>query len=43
MSLKMRGSYRGIERLVQLIIQALLDLGVMIISALGGKIPKAYS
>jgi uncharacterized protein YutE (UPF0331/DUF86 family)/predicted nucleotidyltransferase len=41
--LKNERSYRGIERLVQLIIQALLDLGVMIISALGGKIPKAYS
>jgi len=36
-------SYRGIERLVQLILQALLDLGAMVISALGGPRPKSYS
>jgi uncharacterized protein YutE (UPF0331/DUF86 family)/predicted nucleotidyltransferase len=36
-------SYRGTERLVQLIIQALLDLGVMAISSAGGRTPKGYS
>jgi len=36
-------SYRGTERLVQLTIQALLDLGLMVISALGGRTPKGYS
>jgi uncharacterized protein YutE (UPF0331/DUF86 family)/predicted nucleotidyltransferase len=36
-------SYRGIERLVQLVIQALLDLGLMTITALGGKTPTGYS
>ncbi|MEM1589374.1 MAG: HepT-like ribonuclease domain-containing protein [Candidatus Bathyarchaeia archaeon] len=36
-------SYKGIERLVQLTIQALLDLGIMVISALGGRTPKVYS
>ncbi len=36
-------SYRGIERLVQLILQALLDLGLMVISVLDGKTPKKYS
>jgi len=36
-------SYRGTERLVQLAIQALLDLGLMVISALGGRTPKGYS
>lgn len=41
--LKSEKSYRGIERLVQLIIQALLDLGVMAISAAGGPTPKGYS
>jgi len=35
--------YRGTERLVQLIIQALLDLGLMVITALGGRTPKGYS
>jgi len=35
--------YRGTERLVQLIIQALLDLGLMVIVALGGRTPKGYS
>lgn len=30
-------SYRGTERLVQLIIQALLDLGVMAVSAAVGE------
>jgi len=41
--LKVERSYRGIERLVQLIIQALLDLGLMIISALKYREPKTYS
>lgn len=41
--LEVEKSYRGIERLVQLIIQALLDLGLMIIVALGWKRPGAYS
>jgi len=36
-------SYRGIERLAQLLIQALLDLGIMAISAVGGRMPKGYS
>ncbi len=36
-------SYRGTERLAQLTIQALLDLGVMVISALGVRTPKGYS
>lgn len=36
-------SYRGTERLVQLAIQALLDLGLMVIAALGGRTPKGYS
>ncbi len=36
-------SYRGIERLIQLTLQALLDLGLMVAAALGGKTPKAYS
>jgi uncharacterized protein YutE (UPF0331/DUF86 family)/predicted nucleotidyltransferase len=36
-------SYRGIERLVQPILQALLDLGIMVIAALGGRTPKSYS
>lgn len=36
-------SYRGTERLVQLIVQALLDLGLMLISALGGRVPKGYA
>ncbi len=35
--------YRGTERLVQLIVQALLDLGLMVIAALGGRTPKGYS
>jgi uncharacterized protein YutE (UPF0331/DUF86 family)/predicted nucleotidyltransferase len=41
--LKNEKSYRGIERLVQLIMQTLLDLGVMAISAVGGRTPKGYS
>jgi len=41
--LEVEKSYRGIERLVQLIIQSLLDLGLMIIIALGWERPKAYS
>ena len=41
--LEVEKSYRGIERLVQLILQALLDLGLMVISALGGKTPERYS
>jgi hypothetical protein len=36
-------SYRGTERLVQLVIQAVLDLGLMVIAALGGRTPKGYS
>jgi len=36
-------SYGGTERLVQLAIQALLDLGLMVTSALGGRRPKGYS
>ena len=36
-------SYRGIEKLVQLIIQSILDLCLMIIIALGWERPKAYS
>jgi len=34
-------SYRGVERLVQLTIQALLDLGLMVLSALGSS-PTGY-
>ncbi|MEM3581186.1 MAG: HepT-like ribonuclease domain-containing protein [Candidatus Bathyarchaeia archaeon] len=37
-----RKKLQGTERLVQLIIQALLDLGVMAISAAGGRTPKVY-
>jgi len=36
-------SYRGVERLIQLAIQAVLDLGLMVISALGGRKPRSYS
>lgn len=36
-------SYRGTERLVQLVIQALLDLGLMVITVLGGRTPTRYS
>jgi len=36
-------SYRGIERLIQLIIQTLLDLGLMVISTLKSREPKSYS
>ena len=36
-------SYRGIERLVQLAIQALLDLGLIVISALNARRPSRYS
>jgi hypothetical protein len=36
-------SYRGLERLIQLTIQALLDLGLMVIAALGHGRPRAYS
>jgi len=36
-------SYRGIERLVQLVVQALLDLGTMVIAALNGPRPRSYS
>ena len=36
-------SYKGSERLVQLAIQALVDLGLMVISTLGGRTPKGYS
>jgi len=41
--LKEEKSYRGVERLVQLIIQALLDLGIMVTTAVGGRTPKTYS
>ena len=41
--LEKEGSYRGMERLVQLTIQSLLDLGLMVIAALGGRTPKGYS
>lgn len=41
--LKEEKSYRGVERLVQLIIQTLLDLGIMAITAVGGRTPKSYS
>jgi len=32
--LEVEKSYRGVERLIQLVIQALLDLGLMIIATL---------
>lgn len=35
--LRGEASYRGVERLVQLTIQALLDLGLMVLSALGAS------
>ena len=41
--LEFEKSYRGVERLVQLKIQALLDLGSMIIVALNAPRPKSYS
>ena len=41
--LRYEKNYRGVERLVQLIIQALLDLGLMAISILNGRTPKKYS
>ncbi len=41
--LELEKSYRGVERLVQLILQALLDLGAMIVSAVGGPRPRSYS
>jgi len=41
--LKVEASYRGIERLVQVTIQALLDLGLMSVAALGGRKPSRYS
>jgi uncharacterized protein YutE (UPF0331/DUF86 family)/predicted nucleotidyltransferase len=41
--LEVEESYRGVERLVQLIVQALLDLGLMIIVAFGWRRPRAYS
>ena len=41
--LEVEKSYRGIKKLVQLIIQALLDLGLMIIAVLGGRRPRVYS
>lgn len=34
--------YRFVERLVQIVIQALLDLGSMLISALGLGKPESY-
>lgn len=39
--LRREESYRGRERLVQITIQALLDLGLMILSAMG-KLAKSY-
>jgi len=36
-------SYRGTERLVQLVIQSVLDLGLMVIAAVEGRTPKGYS
>jgi uncharacterized protein YutE (UPF0331/DUF86 family) len=36
-------NYRGIERRVQLVIQALLDFGLMAIAAFGGRMAKRYS
>lgn len=41
--LEVEKSYRGVERLIQLVIQALLDLGLMIIATLGGRRPRVYS
>jgi len=41
--LRTESSYRGIERLVQVTIQALLDLGLMAVSALKGRKPERYS
>jgi len=41
--LEFEKSYRGVERLVQLTIQALLDLGSMIIAALNAPRPRSYS
>jgi hypothetical protein len=41
--LEIEKSYGGIERLVQLILQALLDLGAMVISAMDGPRPTSYS
>jgi len=41
--LRVESSYRGVERLVQVVIQALLDLGFMAISALRGRRPSSYS
>lgn len=41
--LRVETSYRGIERLVQVIIQALLDLGLMAIAALSERMPEKYS
>ena len=41
--LESESSYRGVERLVQLIIQALLDLGLMVISVFGGRRPDRCS
>jgi uncharacterized protein YutE (UPF0331/DUF86 family) len=41
--LEVEESYRGVERLVQLIVQALLDLGLMIIVAFCWRRPRTYS
>ena len=41
--LEQEKSYRGIERLIQLVIQALLDLCLMVIAAFNGKTPGTYS
>jgi uncharacterized protein YutE (UPF0331/DUF86 family) len=36
-------SHLGTERLVQLVVQVVLDLGLIVIAALGGRTPKGYS
>jgi len=41
--LRTESSYRGIERLVQVVIQALLDLGLMAVPVLGGRRPSSCS
>ena len=38
--LEKKRSYRGKERLIQLTIQSLLNLGPMVIAALGGRTPE---
>uniref|UniRef100_A0A7C1P4D1 DUF86 domain-containing protein n=1 Tax=Thermofilum pendens TaxID=2269 RepID=A0A7C1P4D1_THEPE len=41
--LEVERSHRGVERLVQLVIQALLDLGLMAVAALGRERPRERS